>query len=1031
MANTEVQSDQMSNRINLEYDEQVGIGETLTPQTSHIAGSDVCGTTNPGGLWWSTTAYTIDWDTINGDDTMIIEPDFDYMYSNPVYIKYQADYFSLDPVLNQYVLEFSQYDFFFVNGTGKEYGAVLAWFSTSDRDYRVDLIVSVNGIVVGQESYDFPSMNKMSFVNGLQRVSSWTSANEGIDSDFDNLNDTIKILEWFVYDFPVTSRIDIEYTLSYFNVSIGSYIELERFNETNFASGSGTFDVINWWYVPFDGDYQINRTVFLDGIQWQFTFKDLPGLTAFKGGSNPRVFGPLDFSYVLGSSPSTITWAASHQNPLDYFVYYNANLIQNGNWDKDFEVEIDISTYVNLGIENFTIVMRDTFGQSTTHTVLVDVVPEQVFSVHAPIYIDYNDGFKDQGFKGSGTKMDPYRITGLSISAQEVTLIHIVTTDAHVCIQNNILDGAVSFTTGDGIHLDTASNIDIFNNTIQHSAGNGILVFGGQNLSIADNYIHDNSGAGIGLGLTSRDNVVSGNQITRNIGGIVIEQSSIYHQVSWNTLEENLDFGISLSNAHNNTLTDNTVFNHGMSGIEVSASNNNEISRNIVYFSFVGLSSQSGMVIGTGSFGNNILDNIIYGHDLEGIGVYDSESNLLDGNIIYSNGAGIVLWNNARFNELRNNEVSLNTAEGIGLHFANNNSITENIIHDNNDGIVIYDTSNFVNIRSNEIYNNIAQGLSLVGTGIEVDKNDIHDNIDGITFRTGSTDSVITQNTITQHASVSIFLQASNNIIVDDNIISNDVIGSDTWGIQLGGSNNNRITRNDVSKIEFAITLSSSSGNQIDDNLSHDNVNGIFVNDNSNGNNFTRNSVLDNVHGIFTDNADNNRIEFNDIQRNDAQGIFIGANGNSVLNNTITQNNLGMELGPGSTDNVIKWNEFYLKNIGGLQALDDGVNNSFESNFWDDWTGPDADGDGIVDVPYLIPSSSNPEANMDPKPIARDQTTSTTSTTSSETKTTTTSTTESSSSDDESDAPSAFLSFSIWYLGIFLLGFIGFIRKRK
>ncbi|MHA2278937.1 MAG: right-handed parallel beta-helix repeat-containing protein, partial [Candidatus Kariarchaeaceae archaeon] len=719
MANAEVQSDQMSNRINLEYDEQVGIGETLTPQTSHIAGSDVCGTTNPGGLWWSTgttnpgglwwstTAYTFDWDTINGDDTMIIEPDFDYMYSNPVYIKYQADYFSLDPVLNQYVLEFSQYDFFFVNGTGKEYGSVLAWFSTSDRDYRVDLIVSVNGIIVGQESHDFPSMNKISFVNGLQRVSSWTGANEGIDSDFDKLNDTIKILEWFVYDFPVTSRIDVEYTLSYFNVSIGSYIELERFNETNFASGSGTFDVINWWYVPFDGDYQINRTVFLDGVQWQFTFRDLPGLTVFKGGPNPRVFGPLDFSYVLGSSPSTITWAASHQNPLDYFVYYNTNLIQNGNWDKDFEVEIDISNYVNFGIENFTILMRDTFGQSTTHTVLVDVVPEQVFSVHAPIFIDYNDGFKDQGFKGSGTEMDPYRITGLYISAPEVTLIRIVTTDVHVCISGNVLDGGSSITIGDGIHLDTVSDINVYNNTIRGSAGNGILVFGGQNLDIADNIIHDNRGAGIGLGFVSGDNIITRNQIFQNNNGIVVELSSNDNWVTWNTIYQNNGDGIILNDGYRNILTDNTLYNHEFNGFDVSLSSNNNISNNVVYYnnSLPGPISQVGILLGISSNNNDIVSNVVFGHQGEGIGIR-SDTNRLTENRVHSNSAGIVLWNGADRNELRRNEVYLNIAEGIGLHFADNNTIYENMIFDNNDGIVIYEISNFAEIINNDIHDN-------------------------------------------------------------------------------------------------------------------------------------------------------------------------------------------------------------------------------------------------------------------------------------------------------------------------------------
>jgi parallel beta-helix repeat protein len=351
------------------------------------------------------------------------------------------------------------------------------------------------------------------------------------------------------------------------------------------------------------------------------------------------------------------------------------------------------------------------------------------------------------------------------------------------------------------------------------------------------------------------------------------------------------------------------------------------------------------------------------------------------------------------------------------------------MIFDNNDGIVIYEISNFAEIINNDIHDN-GQGLSLQGTGNIVVKNSIHDNIDGVVFLAGSSGGVITENDINDHTGTGILLITSNDITIEDNTIWNDVMGSNTWGIHLGSSHNNVITRNEVFRIEFAFSLSWSTSNQLEDNLSHDNVNGMIINENSNNNNFTSNEVIDNVHGIGID-TDNNLVEFNTISENQEQGIHIGGEGNIILNNTISLNNLGVELISVSTNNVIRWNEFFSNNVGGSQAMDDGVNNTFESNYWDDWTGPDTDGDGIVDEPYIIPSLSDPNANMDQKPIAGDQVTTTTSTTSSETKTTTTSTTEPSQPDDTSDSPSAFLSFSTWYLGIFLLGFIGIIRRRK
>ena len=109
-------------------------------------------------------------------------------------------------------------------------------------------------------------------------------------------------------------------------------------------------------------------------------------------------------------------------------------------------------------------------------------------------------------------------------------------------------------------------------------------------------------------------------------------------------------------------------------------------------------------------------------------------------------------------------------------------------------------------------------------------------------------------------------------------------------------------------------------------------------------------------------------VSYNEIYSNLGYGIRLTDQSkmNVIEENTVSDNlNYGISI-EASLDNTVEGNDFINNNPNGLsQAYDDGLSNIFENNYWDDWTSPDSDSDGIVDNPYAIDGSAN---NADPYP---------------------------------------------------------------
>lgn len=271
---------------------------------------------------------------------------------------------------------------------------------------------------------------------------------------------------------------------------------------------------------------------------------------------------------------------------------------------------------------------------------------------------------------------------------------------------------------------------------------------------------------------------------------------------------------------------------------------------------------------------------------------------------------------------------------------------------------------------ANNVITGRFRGLWLIDIyDVTITNNLIHDNLfNGIECVGYINGCLISDNTITRNDGGGIVILTG----VDSEISNNNITDCDGMGIQLvSASANCQITDNIVNEVgSFGIQVKDAISADIMHNvLSNIDEDGIYVFGSEDIEIYNNSIVTTGDDGIVLNGCNSGLIHNNSLIGSDGIGILVQEAENSKIkfNHVEDSTEYGMVTTVDAEFTEITQNIFINNSATGSQVYDEGENNTYIYNYYDEWTTPDVDSDLIVDTPYEIDGDAN---NEDPYPLA-------------------------------------------------------------
>lgn len=388
-------------------------------------------------------------------------------------------------------------------------------------------------------------------------------------------------------------------------------------------------------------------------------------------------------------------------------------------------------------------------------------------------------------------------------------------------------------------------------------------------------------------------------------------------------------------------------------------------------------------IIKNNTITNCLFSYIGYNNNVSGIWLNNVSNGIIMNNNVSSNEHGIYLVGSSN-NTIINNFANNNLRQGLVLYYSSNNTIHENTFVYNLWMVSIW-FSNFNNFSRNIItqslssiwreleiigFNNSFSGNNFTNCGIYISPT-VERPLNDLSSHSIDTTNLVNGKPIyyyvkRQFLTPSKFLNAGQVILINCNnsAIFNLNITNGGSGIMLYYCNNITIFNNDISNQGYyGIFLYKSSQNIIAYNTILTTGAGIKL-ISSSRNNFSSNQFLGLSSGIIIDGVWN-IFQENTFRDNSFAGIKIQWGGdmhNVIKKNNFSNNYYGIFL-------MGKGNTVYLNNFisNTINAYDYGEYNYYDNgtigNYWDNYSGKDANDDGIGDTPHLVPGSYGNQDN--------------------------------------------------------------------